>query len=160
MTRDDLLTLEEIRNVRADYCAFLDAQDIDALLGLFTEDAVLHFGEGATAVKWIGRDAIRHGYATHMKMNGGPFDIIHVVTNPWIRVTARDSAYGRWYLMILVARPEQTTFQPPGGCGNPLFMLAIYEDYYVLTNGAWKIATLHLHALWPEHRFRSLTGPA
>jgi hypothetical protein len=159
MTLNDLLSLDKIRNVRADYCAYLDAQDIDGLMGLFTDDAVLEFGEGATAGKWIGRDAIRHGYGAHMKMNGAPFDIIHVVTNPWIRITAEDSAYGRWYLMIMVTRLEQTAFQPPGSHGHPLFMLAIYEDRYLRVDGVWKIATLHLHALWPERRFRSLTGP-
>ena len=157
MTVDDLLALEEIRNLRHGYAAHLDAQDLDALVELFTEDATCEFGHYGT---WAGRETIRNNYAAVIQALGRPFDAMHVVTNPWVRLTGPDTARGRWYLIdLLPIQHPETGFASRGGHDNPLLYLGIYEDDYRKVGGRWKIAAVKLHFLWPQHAFEGLRHP-
>ena len=56
MTIDELLAIEEIRNLRLEFSACFDHQDLDALVALFTDDAICDFGSYGV---WNGRDTIR-----------------------------------------------------------------------------------------------------
>ncbi len=150
MDIEELLAREEIKNLRMGYAAHLDSQRYDKLAELFTEDGVCVFGPEFGG-DWIGRDTIRAQYETVMKAAGGPFDSVHIITNPWITITGPDTAHGRWYLLDWLTRQKPVTeMETRGGHANPLLYLAVYEDDYRKENGAWKIARTQLHFLWPD----------
>jgi hypothetical protein len=58
MTIEELLTKEEIKELRICYSHHFDGKDIDALVDLFTDDAVCEFGP-AFGGDWVGKDQIR-----------------------------------------------------------------------------------------------------
>ena len=154
MTVDDLLALEEIRNLRYAYCATFDARDIDAFTDLFTGDAVCDVGPYGT---WVGREAVRTNHLALMQLAGAPFDDLLVATNPVIRLTGPTTAHGRWYLLDLLTRQKpHTGMETRGGHDNPLFYLAVYEDDYRKVDGVWKIAYCKLNFLWPERVWTGL----
>lgn len=158
MTVDELIAIEEIKNLRHDYCAAFDALDIDALVALFTEDAVCDFG--ADYGTWVGRDTIRTNYLASMKDVGAPFNSLHIVTNPVIRLVSPTEAHGRWYLIDLLTRQKpETAMATRGGHDNPLLWLAIYEDDYRKLSGVWKIAYCKLSFLWPSRSYTGLRHP-
>lgn len=158
LTLEDFLAAEEIKNVRYAYAAHLDAQNIDAMVGLFAEDAMCDFGEEWGV--WKGRDAIRTNYLAVMGQIGSPFDALHCFTNPWITITSSTTAHGRWYLIDLLTRQKPVTeLATRGGHENPLLYLGIYEDDYVKVDGSWKFAYCKLHFLWPERTHTELRHP-
>lgn len=155
MNVDDLIDIEQIKNVRQEYSAHFDTHNVDALAGLFTEDAVCEFGDGYGT--WVGREEIRANYVKALTDIGEPFDAIHIVTNPWIRLVNRSSARGRWYLLDLLTRQwPQTNLSTRGGHDNPLLFLGIYEDEYRKVDGQWLIAHTKLHFLWPARTYTAL----
>jgi hypothetical protein len=154
MTIDELLAIEEIRNLRLEYSASFDHQDLEALMSLFTEDAICDFGSYGT---WSGADTIRRNYKENMGYVGSPFDSLHVVTNPLIRLTGAATAHGRWYLLDLLTRQKPvTSLETRGGHDNPLLWLGLYEDDYRKVGGAWKIAYCKLSFLWPTRSYGAL----
>ena len=58
MTIEELLEIEEIKNLRIMYSHYFDGGQIDALASLFTEDAVCEFTEDYGG-NWVGRQAFR-----------------------------------------------------------------------------------------------------
>ena len=155
MTLEQLIAAEEIRNVRGAYAAHLDRQDLDALIGLFTENAVCDFGEAFG--RWVGRDEIRRNYAKTFADIGEPFNALHVVTNPWITIESPTRAHGRWYLLDLLTRQApHSALATRGGHDNPLLYLGVYEDDYVKTDGVWRFAYVKLHFLWPSRTYTGL----
>jgi hypothetical protein len=154
MTIEELLAIEEIKNLRYAYSAHFDKQDLDALVQLFTDDAVCDFGEYG---HWEGSETIRRNYAENMALVGSAFDSIHVVTNPWIRLTGPATAHGRWYLLDLLTRQKPVTaLETRGGHDHPLLWLAIYEDDYRRVGTEWKIASCKLSFLWPSRTYTGL----
>jgi hypothetical protein len=158
VTIEELLIIEELRNLRQAYSAYYDTQDIDNLVSLFTEDAVCEFGKDYGV--WRGRQEIRANYLASFKPVGSCMDALHVITNPWIKVTAPDQAHGRCYLIDLLTRQKPVTgLATPGGHANPLLYLGIYEDDYRKVGGRWLISHTTLHFLWPERSFDGLRDP-
>jgi hypothetical protein len=157
MTIEELLAIEEIKQLRAAYSAHLDSQQLDQLAALFTEDAVCAYPEEFGG-DWVGRRAIRDNFAGIMPAIGQQFDAIHVVTNPWIRLTGPDTAEGRWYLMDWLTRQKAGTGEitTRGGHDNPLLFLSVYEDEYRRVDGAWKFSRIALHTLWPDRLYTAL----
>lgn len=158
LTIENLLSIEEIKNVRLAYAAHYDNQRLDALMDLFCDDAVCDFGPEWGS--WAGHGEIRKNYAVAMNMTGGPFDSLHVVTNPWITLSGPTTAHGRWYLLDLLTRQKPVTeLATRSGHDNPLLYLAIYEDDYRKVGDTWKFARCKLHFLWPERRYTALSHP-
>jgi hypothetical protein len=148
MTIDELLAIEEIKELRLGYSENFDANNLDKLVDLFTDDATCDFGEYGL---WVGKDTIRSNYAEQFKVVGEAFDSLHYVMNPRIRLTGPTTANGRWYLMDFLTRQKPVTaLETQGGHENPLLWLAIYEDDYVKVDGRWKISYCKLHFLWPK----------
>lgn len=144
---DELLAIEEIKNLRHAYSAYFDSQDFDGLASIFAEDAVCEFAEEYGG-DWVGRETIRANYAAVAEQVGAPYSAIHAVTNPWIELTGEDSAKGRWYLIEFLTQQGQMTTR--GGHDNPLFYLGIYQDEYTKVDGTWFISRVKLEFLWPE----------
>lgn len=155
MTIDELLAIEEIKNLRYGYAVHFDAQDLNSLMALFTEDAICDFG--AEYGQWRGRETIRQNYRANLNHLGPAFSSLHVMANPWITLTSPTEAHGRWTLMdFLTQRSAQLHSGTAGGPAQPLLWLALYEDDYRKVNGRWLIAHVKLHFLWPSSSFAEL----
>ena len=133
--------LEEarIRKLAALYSHNFDRLNLDALVDLFTDDAVCEFSSG---IPLVGRDAIRAHYTRSFAKWGtqGPFSTMHAVTNHWIELTGPDRAEGRCYLVDFAIKDAQT---------NPLVFLGVYDDEYRKVAGRWKIHQRRLEFAWP-----------
>ncbi len=83
MTVEELLEIEEIKQLRIMYSHYLDGGDLEGLVGLFCEDAVCEFGENYGG-DWVGRETIRKNYSSYTSDEIKPFSMfMHAVTNPW-----------------------------------------------------------------------------
>jgi hypothetical protein len=156
---DDLIAKEEIKRLRWGYCAHLDSHDLDSMISMFTEDAVLDFGADYGG-SWVGHEEIRRNYTHWMAQMGKPFDALHVVTNPWITLRSDTEADGRWYLLdLLIRQKPHTGLETVGGHANPLVWIGIYEDQYRKLADGWRISRVKLHFLWPTKHMGDLERP-
>ena len=144
---DELLAVDEIKNLRLAYSAYFDSQDIEQLGTIFAEDAVCEFDEEYGGDR-VGRETIKANYAAVAQQVGAPYNAIHAVTNPWIQLTGEDTATGRWYLLDILTQQGALTSQ--GGHANPLLYVGIYEDEYRKVDGTWLISRVKLSFLWPQ----------
>ena len=94
-----LLDIEAIKQLKAEYCRFVDTKQWDRLFALFAEETVFEgFGSaptGSTALDFI--KGISH------RMKGAV--TIHHVCNPEIAFLGPDRARGIWAMTDLVERP-------------------------------------------------------
>ena len=145
MTADlhHLVSLEAIRTLRLRYCHHLDANRMDELGALFTEDAICQVDRAG----WTGRDAIKAGLAQAFRdfdtEQRGEYPFLHAVSNHWIEILDEDRAEGRCYLIDFV------TQRPDGE--NPLLLLGVYVDEYRRVDGEWLISHTRLDVVGPEH---------
>jgi hypothetical protein len=146
VTVEELLEIQEIEQLRILYSHHVDGGDLDSLLDLFCEDAVCEFGEPYGG-DWVGRAAIRKGYARFISDGIPPFSFLHATTNPWIRLSGSDTANGRWYLLDLSLFP---------GTESPLAAVGIYDDLYRKVGGRWRIARTRIDFLWPRREVHGL----
>lgn len=132
-----LLTWRRIEQVKYDYCWAYDSGDLDAMMRLFTDDAVCEMGFFGT---WRGIEEIRHGYAELMASTGVPGSRRHMPGNPQITVDG-SSARARWYLVDYRTEP---------GVMQPTRIIASYDDSYVRDGGRWRISRTSLEVHWVE----------
>ena len=157
MSADDLAArvqrledIEEIRQLKARYCAYCDAgYDADGIASLYTEDAVWDSG------RTFGRAEGREGIRAHFQGASARLSIArHQVMNPIIEVDG-DEATGEWLL-----------FQPCTDTrdDSAAWLAAGYRDRYRRVDGRWLIAATVIDVAffapydkgWAEQRF--LTG--
>ena len=150
MTVEELLEIEEIKNLRIMYGHYFDMGDLDKFITLFTEDAVCEFSLAEYGGDWVGHDQIRRGYARYATPDRPPYAAMHAVTNPWIRLLGPNDANGRWYLLDLNVRE---------GRENPLTLFGIYDDVYRKVDGKWLIARTRIDFLWPTRVFAGFRTP-
>jgi hypothetical protein len=146
LTIEDLLEIEEIKNLRIMYSHYYDGVDIPNLVGLFTDDAICEFGE-AFGGDWIGKDTIRENFTKFATEEGIIHSVMHATTNPWIRLIDSDTAHGRWYLLDIITDVERE---------NPLGLFGIYDDVYKKIDGDWKIHRTRIDFLWPRREFEGI----
>ena len=146
MTLDELLVKETIKELRIAYSHCFDGKDLDGLVDLFTDDAVCEFGPDFGG-DWVGKEQIRGNFSAYLGNDEPLFSVMHVVTNPWIRLVDDTTANGRWYLQDVYSRVGQE---------HPLGLLGIYDDLYKKIDGCWKIHRTRIDFLWPNRHF---TGP-
>jgi hypothetical protein len=137
-----LLTLEAIRNLRLRYCHHLDANRMDALAQLFTEDAICQVDRGC----WRGRDAIQQGlsqaFSAFDVQQRGAYPFMHAVSNHWIEILDENRAEGRCYLIDFATQRAADE--------NPLLLVGLYADEYRCVKGQWLINRTRLDVVWPE----------
>lgn len=137
-----LVSLEAIRSLRLRYCHHLDANRMDALGALFTEDATCHVHRAG----WSGREAIKAGLSQAFRdfdtQQRGQYPFLHAVSNHWIEFLDEDHAEGRCYLIDFVT-------QRPAG-ESPLLLLGLYVDEYRRVQGEWLISRTRLDVVWPQ----------
>jgi ketosteroid isomerase-like protein len=139
-TLQDLLDVEEIKNLRTLYSHYFDGQEIDKLMGLFTEDVICEFGPEYGG-NWVGHETIRKNFLGYMENEGQPWSVMHAITNHIIELTGPDTARGRCYLLDLNLTDADQ---------NPLFLVGVYDDLYRKADGRWLIDRTRIDFLWPD----------
>ncbi len=128
-----LSAIEDIKQLKARYCAFCDQQyDPDGLAGLFVEDGI--WDGGAEFGRHEGRAAI-HAFFT--SASGSIVFAAHLVMNPIIEVDG-DTAHGRWRLLM------PCTVNNEAGVPEPRWLLSAYEEHYVRVDGRWLFQSLRV----------------
>jgi len=132
-----LLSIEDIRAVKARYCRCLDTKDWVQFAALFTADAVMDVREdtgnepitGIAAIVAQVRIAVDHAATSHQ------------VHTPEIALTGPDTATGVWAMQDRVV--WQTGKSPVPGVGS-ITGYGQYHESYRREGGVWKIAALRL----------------
>ena len=137
-----LLSLEAIKNLRIKYAHYLDSNNIEGLVSLFTEDAICQTDRNP----WRGRVQIRSGLKKAFKdydtENHESYPFLHSITNHWIEILDDTTAEGRCYLTDLVTeRPKNE---------STLLLLGLYSDEYKCIDDKWYISRSRLDVIWPE----------
>lgn len=151
-----LIDLEDIRQLQLDYAAANELLDLDGLLELFSDDAVLVYPEEYGG-NWVGSEVIRSNFEYWMKEEKAPFNALYVITNPHTKITGPTTAHGRWtFTNYLTVQGESAQLATPGGSDHPLFILGMYEAEYTKVGGSWKISRMKLTSFWPERDYTEL----
>lgn len=138
-----LLNLEAIKKLRIKYAHYLDSNNIDGLVSLFTEDAICQTDRNP----WRGRHEIREGlkkaFNDYDTEKYGSYPFLHAITNHWIEIMSEKKAQGRCYLIDLVTQRPKSE--------STLLLLGLYSDEYQFVDGDWYISKSRLDLVWPEH---------
>jgi ketosteroid isomerase-like protein len=143
MTIDELLDIESIKHLRALGSKHLDSGDLEALVDLYTEDAVCEFGPYGS---WHDRDTFLANFAEAEApfYKSGYFSNLHVIANHVVELTGPDTASGLVYLLDFVAGDMMREG------GNPLYWLGVYDERYRRGDGGWRISKQSLNFVWPQ----------
>ena len=135
-----LLEIEKIKTLRTQYSYYMDSRQLEALVGLFAEDAICEFGPYGN---WSGTAAIAHGFNSEFNDTlDQPFWSMHANTNHQVSITGPDTAEGQIYLLDIVTdkKPDE----------NPFMWFALYDEAYKKVDQQWKIQRTSIHFLWPQ----------
>ena len=147
MTPEDLVELEQIKQLKYRYLRCLDLKRWDELAETFTEDAEASYGGGA--YPFSGRDDI----LAFLERAMGSEQVLssHTCHHPEIELTSPTTATGRWALndTVLLLDFDLTVRGA-----------AFYEDEYVKVDGGWRIARTGYRRVFEEIQHRSnVEGP-
>lgn len=138
MTLEELLLREEIKDLKARYCRFLDTKDWNGMESLFTKDFVLDVAEAGEPA--VGRDAA----LVKIKWAVSNARTTHHVHSPEIKITGENSASAIWAMQDRVVWAEGKSPIPPvhaiTGWGH-------YHEHYRKELEVWKIASVRLTRL-------------
>jgi SnoaL-like domain len=130
--------LEELRQLKARYCRFLDTKDVESWRGVFTTDVVVTLD---MAVGVGGADPETapplEGVDNFVPMVLGGLEgvaTMHHCHTPELALTSATSATGIWAMEDLLIF----------GDGRELHGAGHYHETYEKHDGSWRIKTLHL----------------
>ena len=146
MTLEEFLEKESIKELRIMYSHYFDGKMIEDLVDLFTDDAICEFGPNYGG-DWVGKEAIHENFSRFLSGDGPTYEVMHSVTNPWIRLVDSTTDNGRWYLHDL---------RTSEGADNPLILYGIYDDIYKKVFVKWRIHRTRIDFLWPQREFYGL----
>ncbi len=127
-----LEAIEEIKALKARYCALCDANyDPDGLAATFVPDGV--WDGGPTFGRYEGREAIRDYFKG---ISGQIVFAAHLVLNPIIEVQSADAATGKWRLIM------PCTVKSDAGVPEARWLLSAYDEVYARHEGEWLFRTL------------------
>lgn len=143
MAQDDasrLMDLERIKQLKAQYCRYIDTKQWDRLREIFLPD--VRFEGLGSAPTGADLDAFIQGISNRMRTAVA----IHHCHMPEIVFTGPDSARGVWAMMDYVDWPEGPS--PREAPEHRGFMgFGHYEEEYRRVGEGWKIAFLRLTRL-------------
>ena len=124
---NELLEIEQIKQLKARYLRGLDTNDWDTFAGSMTEDCRGRYNGGK--LSFDSREEI----VAFMRDNlsGDKVLTLHQGHQPEVEIIDESHARGTWYLQDLVIHLE---------AGIRLYGSAIYRDVYRKINGDWKIS--------------------
>lgn len=133
-----LIDIEDIRRLKAAYCAVADDDhNGEALTELFVPDGIW---SASISGECRGHDAMR-AHFDGIRASGRIEHSSHMVMNPVIDVDG-DTATGTWSFLMMYTASD----------GSRVRIVGFYRDTYVRVDGQWKFATLHAqvqdHASW------------
>jgi hypothetical protein len=139
----ELIELESLRRLKAQYFYYLDTKKWEAWLSLFVPDATLQWdsapstrGRDAQASpKHTGVDAIRK-YVVEEILD--PAQTVHHGHTPILELISSTEARAIWAMEDIVDSPSQTA---------NLQAYGHYHETYRKVDGHWKISSLHLTRL-------------
>lgn len=124
---DQLLAIESIKTMRAQWARLLDAHEYHALRPLLEEDAEISVSRPS------GDNSQARGAAqifALMEERVADVRMVHHIMAPEIYLDDADHAHGTW---------RQHSFHPQAG-----HLFGTLEERYVCNGGSWRIARLHL----------------
>ena len=133
--------LEAIRQLKARYCRFLDAKDVEGWRSVFTTDVVVQLDMGVstggadpmTTLAAEGPES-RANFVPSVLASLENAATMHHCHTPEITLTSRTTATGIWAM-------EDWIFF---GGGQELHGAGHYHETYEKQDGTWRIKTLHL----------------
>jgi hypothetical protein len=153
MTLEEFAALEAVKQVKARYCYHLDYKEWDAYADLFTKDATLDVDRSVTTRGRLdndpqpqvrGRAAIRAFMPPLLDLA----DTVHQVHSPILKLVSPSEIKGIWAMEDIVRMP-----------GFHLEGRGHYRERYVVEDGEWRIASLHLTRTWINMVEGSAEGP-
>ena len=130
-----LLAKQACREVVLKAAEVVDAQDYDAFVALFTEDATL-VRPGGSMLK--GRAEILQAY-----LNKDPHRLTHhLICNHQVTLSAADRALSRCKVLLL-ASDQRRELTPKGRQADSQQMSGVIEDVLVLSAEGWQIQNRH-----------------
>ena len=130
--------LEELRQLKARYCRFLDTKDVDSWRAVFTADLVVTLD---MAVSVGGADPMTaepiEGVDNFVPMVLGGLEgvaTMHHCHTPELTVTSATTATGIWAMEDLLVFAD----------GREMHGAGHYRETYEKQDGSWRIKTLHL----------------
>lgn len=130
--------LEELRQLKARYCRFLDTKDVESWRGVFTADLVVTLD---MAVSVGGADPMTappiEGVDNFVPMVLGGLEgvaTMHHCHTPELTVTSATTATGIWAMEDLLVFAD----------GREMHGAGHYRETYEKQDGSWRIKTLHL----------------
>lgn len=141
MTPEDLVEIEQIKQLKYKYMRCLDQKLWEELADLFTADATAAYSGGKYAYE--GREAIL-GFLTG-SMGEKTFHSAHQVHHPEIELTGPETARGTWALsdVVIDTRWDIT-----------ISGAAFYTDEYVKEGDTWRIKHTGYKRLFEEIQSR------
>lgn len=147
LTLEDLIAIEEIKQLKARYFRAVDTMDLAGWLESFTDDAALAFdlsvrtsGDQDMAVaRFSGRSEIENWWNSTLSRK----QTVHHGHMPEITVQSPDRASGIWAMEDIVEFTDGLLW----GYGH-------YHETYRREDGRWKIASLHLTRTRVSHTKR------
>ena len=134
----ELQELEEIRQLKARYCRFLDTKDVESWRAVFTTDVVVTLD---MAVSVGGADPKTapplQGINNFVPMVMGGLENVatkHHCHTPELALVSATTATGIWAMEDLLVF----------GDGRELFGAGHYHETYEKRDGSWRIKSLHL----------------
>ena len=136
-TLDDLLAIEAIKQLKAQYCRFVDTKQWERLSGLFLPDTRLYgfgsVGDGGTPAEFVAGLSQRLAKVIS----------IHHVHNPEIEITGAGKARGIWPMMdYLEFASGDAPHEAPDSRG--FVGWGYYEEEYTRTDSGWKFSFMRL----------------
>jgi hypothetical protein len=139
-SRYDLPSFEQIAQLKARYCRYIDTKQWDKLPALFTADC--RFEGLGSAPAGAGVATFVNGVSTRL----GPTISVHHVHQPEIVMTSPTTARGVWAMEDFVEWQDGGMVkEAPGSKGFRGY--GHYEEEYRLEGDAWKISFLRLTRL-------------
>jgi hypothetical protein len=137
VTPDDLVHVEQVKQLKHRYCRLLDTKRFDELGELFLEDGTASYGGGA--IPPSGRAEIVA--FLHRAMGSERILTSHLVAHPEIALTGAQTATGSWALQDVVVHEEH---------GIAIRGASYYDDRYQLTPAGWRIVHTGYKRLYEE----------
>jgi hypothetical protein len=137
MTPEDLVVVEQIRQLKYRYCRLLDQKRFDELHGVLAPDATASYGGGAHEL--AGASAIV-GWL-HDALGSTRAITSHLVSQPEIELVGEGEAVGVWALRDLVLLVD---------AGFTVRGASFYEDRYRRIDGDWRIQHTGYRRLYEE----------
>ena len=135
---EQLLAIEEIKQLKARYFRSMDTKDWEGFAGVFAPNAVLDVtGETGTDEGIVrGNELI----AEYVRGHVDPVTTVHHGHMPEIDITSSTEATGIWSMEDMLRWPEGGPMRTLHGYGH-------YHETYEKLDGEWRIKTMKLTRL-------------